>query len=263
MSETSSIKIQRKSGNTRQISPAKHWVFTWNNYTEDDFLKTINILNENSSKYIVGKEVGKKKKKPHLQGYVMFNEKIRPKSLISKKIHWKKAKGSAQHNYDYCSKEGNFVCVGLKPKRMPKILKYEQLYKWQKDIVEIAKTEPDDRTIHWFWSEKGCLGKTQLVKYLITHFEAVQLDGKGRDIAYIAAEYESDVYVLILPKNETSVDYCSIEKIKDGVYCNVKFKGKPILRPNPHFFVFANMEPDKEALSEDRWKIIKYDENSS
>lgn len=250
--------VQMKSGNTKQISPAKKWVFTWNNYNNDDFLNIQNILSEKSSKYVIGKEIGESGTK-HLQGYVEFDKKIRPSRLVSEKIHWEKAKGSMEDNLKYCTKDNDYVTYKMKLKRQPKILKHEQLYEWQKNIVTLANTEPDDRTIHWFWNEKGNLGKTQLVKYLIKHHDAIQLDGRGKDIAYIASEYEADIYILILPKNETSVDYASIEKIKDGVYCNVKFKGRPILRANPHFFVFANCEPDTEALSEDRWKIVKYE----
>ena len=34
-------------------------------------------------------------------------------------------------------------------------------------VVDILKTEPDERTIHWFWEPKGNVGKTTLCKWLV------------------------------------------------------------------------------------------------
>lgn len=92
-------------GNTRprkQISPAKHWCFTLNNYTPED----ISLIQNNSSinKYIFQEETGENGTK-HLQGYIEFKEKTRPLSLFdSKRIHWEKTK-HINASIDYCSKE--------------------------------------------------------------------------------------------------------------------------------------------------------------
>jgi len=90
-----------------QISPAKRWCFTLNNFTKDD-------VNDISSKFksackvaIIGYEKGEEGT-PHLQGYCEFQNKIRPVSLgLTTRIHWEKCKGNRQDNIDYCRKEGN------------------------------------------------------------------------------------------------------------------------------------------------------------
>ena len=40
-----------------------------------------------------------------------------------------------------------------------------------------------------------------------------------------------------------------------------KYESKPVIRNSPHVIVFANFEPDKSALSEDRWLILNIKES--
>ncbi|GAC77771.1 replication protein [uncultured marine virus] len=68
-------RVPEKSGNTRQISPSKHWVFTCNNYTKENIEL---ICNDSSIKrYSFQEEVGDSGT-PHLQGYLEFITKRRP-----------------------------------------------------------------------------------------------------------------------------------------------------------------------------------------
>lgn len=103
----------------RQVSPAKAWCFTLNNYTEQEYEFLSSALRAESEKYfyIVGKEVGESGT-PHLQGYVELKaekKKFRPlpKFAIERDgkqaMHFERAKGSRQQNYVYCSKDGNFI----------------------------------------------------------------------------------------------------------------------------------------------------------
>lgn len=245
------------SGNTKRTTPSKRWCFTLNNYTEKEYTDIIGIFGNN--KYIIGKEIGKEGT-PHLQGYVDFSTKKRPLEIVglTKRIHWEKAKGSEDDNLTYCAKDLSFVIHNMKIKKPLKILKEEQLYKWQKDIVEIVKTEPDDRTIYWFWEPKGNTGKTTFMKYLMAKYGAVPIEGKKNDILYCAAEFESDIYIFDFERSmEEYVSYAAMEKIKNGAYMCSKYESKPILRNSPHIICFANFEPDKEKLSLDRWIISR------
>lgn len=90
------------------MSRNRSWQFTFNNYKEENvnFLKAL----EGKVKYIIfGKELGDKKKTPHLQGYVVLrNAKTLTackKFLGSKTIHLEIVKGTPKQNIDYCSKE--------------------------------------------------------------------------------------------------------------------------------------------------------------
>lgn len=62
------------------------WCFTFNNWDEDTYEKIKNL----KFKYlIIGKEIGKKCKTPHLQGYIEFANGKRLSTLkkINPKIH--------------------------------------------------------------------------------------------------------------------------------------------------------------------------------
>jgi len=86
----SSNSSKGKSGNTRQISPSKHWVFTLNNHT----LENINEILECSSikRYSFQEETGENGT-PHLQGYLEFVTKKRPKSIFKNfNAHWEKCR---------------------------------------------------------------------------------------------------------------------------------------------------------------------------
>lgn len=254
------VEGNTKTSTIKRVIPCIKWCFTLNNYTdkEYDYLKT--ELETLETKYIIGKEVGENGT-PHLQGYVNFIKKVRPLEKIkNKRIHWEKCKGSEEANIKYCSKDGNYI-TNLKIKKPLKILKEEQLFEWQKEIINIIKEEPDDRLIYWFWEEIGCAGKTTFAKYLAHKYGAVPVEGKKNDILYCAAEFESDIYVFDFERTmEEYISYGAMEKIKNGFYMCSKYESKPIIRNPPHIICFANFEPNIDALSFDRWKIIKIDQ---
>nr|WQH26039.1 MAG: replication-associated protein [Longfin eel circovirus] len=80
--------------------------FTLNNYTEED-LRFIQKNFKSVSKYlIVGKEVGQNGT-PHLQGFINLKKKTHFNSVkkLLPRAHIDKAKGTDQHNKDYCSKQ--------------------------------------------------------------------------------------------------------------------------------------------------------------
>lgn len=104
----------------KQVSPANAWVFTLNNYTEDDLKFLSSKFSAEPEKYyfIYGKEVAPNTGTPHLQGYIKSRvksksgplQKWRPFTEFApiKRAHWARAKGNLESNYHYCSKEGNF-----------------------------------------------------------------------------------------------------------------------------------------------------------
>ena len=51
------------------------------------------------------------------------------------------------------------------------------------------------------------------------------------------------------------ISYDAIESIKNGLICNTKFETGYKAFGEVHIIVFANMEPDYEKLSEDRWEV--------
>lgn len=82
---------------------ARRWVFTLNNYTEEELDQISGI----ECRYLLyGKEQGEKGT-PHLQGYIVFDNAKRFQTLkkLIPRAHLEPAGGSHDENYAYCTKE--------------------------------------------------------------------------------------------------------------------------------------------------------------
>jgi hypothetical protein len=136
-----------------------------------------------------------------------------------------------------------------------------ELYPWQKEIESIYLTEPDNRSIFWFWEEKGNVGKSAFVKYMIVKYKALYCDGgKKSDLMNLVFNSNMDecrCVIWDLPRStKGNISYATLECVKNGMVCNTKYEtGTKVFNP-PHIFVFANFPPDDVSqLSLDRWKI--------
>lgn len=98
----------------------KRWVFTLNNYTQEDIE---NLLNPNDvvkaalDYLIFGKEKAPTTGTLHLQGYIRLNSRIHRHSFINmypplNKAYVELARGSEYDNIKYCKKEGDFIEKG-------------------------------------------------------------------------------------------------------------------------------------------------------
>lgn len=96
----------------------RNWVFTLNNYTEEEE-KQIQVLATNQKcKYLIyGKEKSKDGNTPHLQGYLEWGDKIRRNGLRKSCAGFSRAyldsrKGTPAAAAEYCKKEGDFYEYG-------------------------------------------------------------------------------------------------------------------------------------------------------
>ena len=263
------VPIVPEGGNTKtpsdkQISPAIRWCFTLNNYTSEEYSSISSKCSTFCKKYIIGKEVGEGGT-PHLQGYIEFKTKSRPLSVFtSTRIHWEKAKGNLDDNIKYCSKEGNVCCAYGLPKPIKIIT---ELYPWQLEIEKLILTEPDDRTIYWYWESKGNIGKSQFIKYCVVKHKVLFCSGgKHSDLMNLVSNQDMDETTCVIfdiPRaNEGNVSYSALESMKNGLICNTKYETCVKVFNSPHIICFANFPPsDVEKLSSDRWRIINLREN--
>lgn len=260
MSTISSNSSTGKFGNTIQISPSKHWVFTLNHYTKEN----IDLLCSDSSidQLSMQEETGESGT-PHLQGYLKFKTKKRPLSVFGKhfKAHWEKCKNVASA-IEYTQKEdtrtGKQFVRGMRIVRPLKCLRREQLYEWQRDIVNQVEEIPDDRTINWLWEDIGNVGKSALVRYLVIKHGALLVSGKGADIKYLISQQKQapDIIIYDIPRTaECYINYTALEEVKNGVFCSSKYESKMFVMNPPHIFCFANFEPNYDAVSADRWRV--------
>lgn len=228
------------------------------------------VFKSRCSGYIFEEEVGEEGT-PHLQGYIEVASRIRPFQLkLPKQIHWEKAIGTRGENIAYCSKErGRQAHYSLEfaPVRPLKILAERDLRDWQKGVCDIISREPDDRTLHWYWSATGNVGKTTFCKYLTSRYGALPLAGKGADVRNGVVTYVEkngkcpELIVVPIPRSydEKYLSYEGLENCKDMYFYSGKYEGAAVCGNPPHVFVFANFYPDVEKLSDDRWVIWQID----
>lgn len=54
----------------------------------------------------------------------------------------------------------------FKPKNIHNVLKTEEMYPWEKEILEVFRNRAQHRTIHWIWSQESSTGKTIFKQYI-------------------------------------------------------------------------------------------------
>lgn len=267
---------QEVSGNTRTSTEAvrsRNWVGTLNNWTEEEMTQLHKHFE--AGKFIIGKEKGESGTE-HLQFYVSWKNARSLKSMkkISERAHWEKAKGNIKQNFEYCSKEKNFVTnIENKGDKKPniharmraKVLEsYDDAkwHDWQKEILDIVDNAPQKRKIHWRWESDGGKGKTYLAKYLLTKYKTAIGEGKRNDVFNGVLDFmnandeKPDIILLDIPRqNRKYISYSAIEKLKDGMFYSGKYEGGVVVYDDVHVIVFSNSEPDEEMMSEDRWDV--------
>lgn len=267
------MKKITKNSNKPRPSGAKRWLFTWVNYPEDWLAQMAPILDE--TLWIAGDEICPLTKSPHIQGYVEFPTKVRPIGYkgCPKEVHWgdkdgKPCKAKRPWCVNYCAKDGKvFAESTLKPPRQIKLPDMDK--PWEKEVIAIVEQEPDDRTIYWYWSCAGNIGKTTFCKYLCLKHNACLLSGKGADVRNGALTWKKDkgaypdLCVFPIPRsfNSDYISYEAMENVKDALFYSGKYEGGTVCDACPHLFVFANFPPDESRMSSDRWVVKQIDED--
>lgn len=291
-----------KQGNNNLVSPSKSWCFTLNNFTKSDIDYILSVIIP-FGEVMFENEVGDEGT-PHIQGFVHFNNKKRPLEVFKMEnlhtaeesptnekgwMNFLKAGGTETDSWYYCTEDyrrkipgcqvysSNYptfrkwlkavMKVNLLTKRIATCkYPYDKLLKHQKDVVDLVlNTEPDDRSIHVWWSKKYSTGKTQTLRYLlVNHPELiVQIpSGKASDILNRIIETDMD-YVKAVMLNltaEESEDYpiSALESIKDACIACGKYKGGAKIFDYVHVIIFANRAPHPnvfEVIDKNRWII--------
>lgn len=272
MSDNSSSSSRGRGNSSspppKQIAPAIRWCFTLNNWTQEEYDEISSKVPIFCKYAIIGSEIGPECGTPHLQGYIEFKTKKRPLSVFAcHRIYWTKCSklGTKEKNDDYCGKDKELLLLYPEP-RIKKCLSESSLNNWEREILSQIKEEPDDRTIHWYWSKNGGIGKTTFCKYLVLKEDFIVLGGKASDckngVIEYAKKHQGDCpkrIVINIPRSfcQEYVSYEAFENIKDMIFYSGKYEGGMICDDCPHLYIFANFAPDREKLSEDRWLVTE------
>lgn len=284
-------KTQKTQENTRKHSDrgntdnpiakksrSRKWCITLNNYTEEEYKNFLDTINTKKYLYIIGKEVGEQGT-PHLQIYLESRNPVSFTTIknYNNRFHIEKAKGNIKQNYEYCSKEGNFISNIELPetpeekekRRFEAILddEYKDV-KWkpfQQKILDIIDGEISRRKIYWFWETTGNIGKSYVFKYVALKLpkKVILGNGKMNDVfnqinKHIENNNEPEIVLIDVPRDyaETYFNYGGLENIKNGFFYSGKYEGGKCLFKIPHIIVISNEEPNYDKLSKDRYEVI-------
>ncbi|WBG01480.1 replication-associated protein [army ant associated cyclovirus 5 170_4] len=96
-------------------STVRKFVFTLNNYTDEECIKTKSFIRQYCKYGIFGKELAPNTGTPHLQGFCNLHKPMRFSTIkkhLTDRIHIEKANGSDEQNKTYCSKAGDIFEEG-------------------------------------------------------------------------------------------------------------------------------------------------------
>lgn len=183
----------------------KHWVFTINEYFEDELYPLEKFLKTLCTSYVFQEEKGEKTGRDHIQGYFQLKIRKRQKSLLNdfhrfytqhyggntaqateclRHVTISRMLGTQDEAIAYCTKTDTQIS---KPRTFGLLTQYNASdlkifdnsatwYPWQKSLMEIlfnkdlTLTEPNDRTIIWVQDLMGNSGKSKLVKHICYNY---------------------------------------------------------------------------------------------
>jgi len=267
LSGNNNDKLTKKS---KQASAIKNWDGTLNNYTKED-IDAIIKSSTNVYSYVFQQETGENGTK-HLQCFFYFLVRTRtpsdvlPKGMSLRRIdgrNWqKRIKACIKYCSDPNKRDDNCIVYANIPYPKPlKILESGKFYDWQKNIIKICETEPNDRTVNYIWQKKGCKGKSALTKWLCVKMNAILVGGSNSDMKFAIAKQcikgvPPEIVIIDLPRSSKALSYRGIEEVKNGCFFSTKYESGMCIFNSPHIFIFANVKPKLKMLSKDRWNII-------
>jgi len=130
-----------------------------------------------------------------------------------------------------------------------------KLREWQEKILDIVLGPVHPRKVHWCWEAKGATGKTTLAKFLVRNHDAQYFStGKHSDVAH--AYNNSNIVIFDFSRTQAErIPYAILEQLKNGFMFSGKYQSATKQFEPPHVVCFANFEPDRRMLSQDRWDI--------
>lgn len=273
-------KRSREGGNTihspslnpakrPKVNPAKKWCFTLH-YEECSSVPMIQLSQHwNLAKMIAQEEQCPQTQRLHVQGVLEFKEKSRPLTHFKDLgAHWEVCKDWCA-SIEYCRKSetkllnGRTWVIGVED-LVPQV-RTVQPKGWQKDLIDQIPTFLT-RKIYWFWEPLGNKGKSEIVKWLVIHRKAMVMSGKGADIknVIIKMKVKPTMVILDIPRSSQGcVSYTALEEVSNGIFFSGKYEGGMCVFDAPIMLVFANEEPNKDKMSQDRWEVrdLSYEAN--
>lgn len=242
--------------NTKQSSD---WVYTVNNYTEDDIVRVKSLV---GTKHRCCKEIGDTGT-PHLQGAIRFKRKYSEKSIrkLIPRAHWEIAKTNDPENY--CIK--GEIIIDIQPqqgKRTDLETAMESL-KETRDVQQIVQYHPTvflkyhNGLLRYLQDTQPCITKWTPTEVIV----CIGKPGKGKtryayenfpELYSVPPVYDGKVYfdgyigqtTILLDDYYGSLSYQLFLQITDGYPLQVPVKGSFVKRNWNRVIITSNSHPE-------------------
>lgn len=132
---------------------------------------------------------------------------------------------------------------------------------YQQRLADLLEVPPCDRKIIFVIDGVGNTGKSWFIRKFLTLNDTAQHLSVGRieDVNY-AINPRKSVFLFDVPRTRLQfLQYSVLEGLKDGCVMSTKYMSQMKELDGPcHVVVFTNEEPDMNALSRDRYVIIRW-----
>jgi len=236
--------------------------FTYNNYTDEILIS----IKEWKCRYcIIGFEKAPTTGTPHIQGYVewLSSKRFNTAHKLLPGGHWEAAKGTAEQNYIYCSKSGNFWEQGerkeqgkrndleamansiIENKKIELSLIEEyptQFIRYHRGLEKLAglylTPRTEKPTILWRWGLTG-VGKTRFV-----------YDKHGIANVYVKDSTKwwdgyTQQKVILIDDFDGSWPYRDLLRLLDRYPYQGQIKGGYVHINSPHIYFTCEFPPDE------------------
>jgi hypothetical protein len=211
----------------------------------------------------------------HFQGRFSLGIKKRMETLINgfpwKKVHFSPTSNENRDNMFYCFKEHTAVEGPWKDTDPEDIYIPWQLQKiggvdapfwpWQKVVIGLMELK-DVRVIDLIYNPEGGKGKTTLASLMDATRQAIYIPfcNDYKDLMRMVMDQPKyGNYFVDLPralkKDKLNPLYAALETIKGGMAYDDRYKFKKMWFNSPNIFVFSNILPDFNMLTQDRWRV--------
>lgn len=194
---------------------SRGFVFTLNNYTDDQIAEIMDIGDSNPDYYmLIQFEVGKKDHTPHIQGYLYYNKGLtfkKMKDMLPYGCHIEPQKGSFADALHYSMDEGDFYEINSdKRPRQGKRTDLDiiaRLIDAGYDDRYISKEYPGQFFFHWRgFKQYRKLNTTFNTKLIVYDRENLSLI---RDVAKLLNEHPSNLHLELTTPQEILFAYWS------------------------------------------------------
>lgn len=128
---------------------------------------------------------------------------------------------------------------------------------WQAQVLQALETQ-NRRKVAWVWEATGETGKSWMAMYLLVKKKGFLTTGgalKDQIYAFKNAGTPEWVIVDLTRGQEDKAPYRFLEQAKNGFMMNTKYEAQELYFRPCKVIVFANFEPDRTKMSEDRWDV--------